>query len=330
VYVLLGAPRFQHHVLDSIRQSRLLNPRLRIVLVADAALYEQRPEWPALLRGPGMRVRLVNASGLESDLGAAFRARYTQLWQELLTFRRVNEGMLPSVWDERGVALQNDAFTLLTAERLYVVHALMRSFALENVVHVENDQMLFGRGNVARAVAALNACGLRLALPRIGKRLSPAVVFARDAEALQDMLDFLLASISRGMDHAIKVVGSPWVTDMTLTAAYFALKRANTTTLPNHGDGSCLSRETAGMIFDAAPLGHWCCGSFEYPDEWNVLQDGESETHYWKTCVRRLPACAMRSRANALSSCASSLSSLIAQADRMAQPAPRRPGRGRR
>ena len=196
--------------------------------------------------------------------------------------------------------------------------------ALENVVHVENDQMLFGRDNVARAVAALNACGQRLALPRIGARLSPAVVFARDADALQDMLDFLLSSVSRGMDHAIKVAGSPWVTDMTLTAAYFALKRANTSTLPNHDDGSCVARETAGMIFDAAPLGHWCCGSFEYPDEWNVLQDGESETHYWRMCVRRANtrrACD-RSRAYALSSRAFSLSPPIAQADRVAQPAP--------
>ena len=59
----------------------------------------------------------------------------------------------------------------------------------------------------------------------------------------------------------------------------------NTTTLPNHADGSCLARETSGMIFDAAALGHWCCGSFEQPDAWNVIEDGESETWFWKTWV---------------------------------------------
>ena len=201
VYVLLGAPRFQHHVLESLRQSRLLNPRLRIVLVADEAmLYAQRPTWPALLRGPGLRVQLVNASGalLETDLVASFRARYTQLWQELLTFK-LREGMLPSVQDERGEAMQNTDFTRVTAERLFVLHSLMQAYGLRNVVHVENDQMLYGRGGVALAVAAIGGtCGLRLAMTRIGKRLSPAVLFARDADALRDMLDFVMDAISHG------------------------------------------------------------------------------------------------------------------------------------
>jgi hypothetical protein len=175
VYVLLGAPRFQHHVLDSIRQSRLLNPRLRIVLVADAALYEQRPEWPALLRGPGMRVRLVNASGLESDFAASFRARYESTWRELLTFK-VREGMLPSVQDERGIAMQNDDFTRFTAERLFVLHALMRTFALENVMHIENDQMMYG--SIQAVKDAADACGVRLAMTRVGTRLAPATASA--------------------------------------------------------------------------------------------------------------------------------------------------------
>jgi len=284
VYVLLGAPRFQHHVLDSLRQARLLNPRLRIVLVADEALLRaQRPAWPALLRGPGMRVRLVNASGalLESDLVVSFRARFAQLWQELLT-RKLREGMLPSVPDERGDAAQNDAFTRFTAERLFVLHSLMRAFGLRNVVHVENDQMLYGRGGVARAAAAVGeACGLRLAMTRIGRRLSPAVLFARDAEALRDMLDFMLEAVSHGYEHAVKVADSSWVTDMTLTAAYFNEKRPLTATLPNRDDGSCVARATGGTTFDAAPLGHWCCGDFETPDVWREIRDGESEAQYW-------------------------------------------------
>lgn len=77
------------------------------------------------------------------------------------------------------------------------------------------------------------------------------------------------------------MAGDKWVTDMTLTAAYFNEKRPQTATLPNRDDGSCVARAMNGMTFDAASLGHWCCGDFESPDVWQVIQDGESDAQYW-------------------------------------------------
>jgi hypothetical protein len=72
---------------------------------------------------------------------------------------------------------------------------------------------------------------------------------------------------------------------MSLTASYYDLHRAagsrNVTTLPQQWDGSCLFRETGGLVFDALPLGTWCCGSFTHPRNHLKEKMGESATPYW-------------------------------------------------
>jgi hypothetical protein len=264
--------------MHSLRQTRLLNPRARLVLVASRELYELRPQWLPELRGAPLYVNLVNVSLLDSDAIAAVRLRYRALWGELTRSGKTGF-MLPTVNDEKGVGMMNFDFTQFTMERLFALHQLMRVYALENVVHFENDQMVYG--DAAALARGLGACGVRLAMTKIGERMAPAVVFARDEAALRDMLDFILESMSRGMEHAIRVAGSNWVTDMSLTAAYFREKRAGTATLPNSADGTCAFEKAGGAVFDAAPLGHWCCGTFERPDLFFEQKDAESEVAYW-------------------------------------------------
>jgi hypothetical protein len=278
VYVMLGEPQFQHYILYSIRQTRLMNPKTRIALVVSEALYTDRPEWiPELIEAP-LLVNLVNYSMLLTNYVLDFQEHFIDLWDGL----KHGGFMVPTVTDEKGNANANYLFTQLTTERLFALQSLMHVYKLENVIHLENDQMIYT--SVDKVIKASKICNVHLAMSKIGERLAPAVVYIKDSAALLDMLDFMLEAISKGRDHAIKVAGSRWVTDMTLTAAYFSQKRKGTTTLPNHADDSCIYKAIpGGLIIDGAPLGHWCCGAFGNGQENKFFQikDEESEVAYW-------------------------------------------------
>jgi len=278
VYVMLGEPQFQHYILYSIRQARLMNPTCRIALVVSEALYTDRPEWIPELIGAPLLVNLVNYSMLISNYVMDFQEHFVDLWDGL----KHGGFMVPTVTDEKGVGNANYQFTQLTTERLFALQSLMNVYKLENVVHLENDQMIYT--SVAELVKASQKCDVQLAMSKIGERLAPAVVYVKNSDAILDMLDFMLEAVSNGRDHAIKIAGSRWVTDMTLTAAYFAQKKKGTTTLPNHADDSCIYKAIpGGLIVDGAPLGHWCCGAFGNGQENKFFQikDEESEVAYW-------------------------------------------------
>lgn len=308
VYVLLGDPHFQHYALHSMRQARLLNPTLRIVMVVSEDVYTKRPEWVPQLHAIG--VNMVNYTMLMSDFVWSFQRAYSGLWGQL----RSQVGfMLPTVNDQ-----MNFAFTQLTMERLYALHQVMHVYGLKDVIHVENDQMLYT--DVGSIVDAARNCGVRLAMTKIGKRMAPAVVYAADSHSLRDMLEFIYDAIAHGADHAKAVAGTGWVTDMSLTAAYFEKHRKaaetdgasgsssssssppsgasneqqrpslssssiisfpNRPEPPSRSEGSCVYKESGGVIFDAASLGHWCCGTFERPKDYYVHRDAESEVPYW-------------------------------------------------
>jgi hypothetical protein len=178
-------------------------------------------------------------------------------------------------------------FTRTTMLRLVAFYRLVESRALERVVHVENDQMVYGS---ARELAdAADACGLRLGMTRVSaSRFAPAVVYARDAAALRDMVDFILAAITGGGD-TVNRVGKGYPTDMSITASFFeakaALGGANATAfaaLPDdNDDGSCVARATRA-VYDGAGLGSWCCGDFYSPSKHFVVKVPESAVKYWE------------------------------------------------
>ena len=278
VYVMLGEPQFQHYLLYSIRQTRLMNPTSRIALVVGEALYTDRPEWIPELIGAPLLVNLVNYSTLITNYVLDFQEHFVDLWDGL----KHGGFMVPTVTDEKGVGNANYLFTQLTTERLFALQSLMHVYRLENVIHLENDQMVYA--SAAELVKASRKCDVNLAMSKIGERLAPAVVYVKDSLAILDMLDFMLEAVSNGRDHAIKIARSRWVTDMTLTAAYFDQKRKGTATLPNHADDSCIYKNIpGGLIVDGAPLGHWCCGAFGNGQENKFFQikDEESEVAYW-------------------------------------------------
>ena len=222
---------------------------------------------------------IVNRTVLDDPFVYEFSRNYERLWDEL--GRKLGSMMQPTVNGK-----SNMDFTMVTMTRLVYVHQLMREFGIERVVHIENDQMIYG--TIAHVKDTADACGVRLAMTRVGTRLAPATVYARDAAALKDMLDFILDAISQGVEHAIEVARTKWVTDMSLPAVYFENKAeagdATATTFPTQLDGSCISKR-GGWIFDGLPLGTWCCGSFEWPRKHLTLRMEESSTKYWDGVV---------------------------------------------
>ena len=217
----------------------------------------------------------MNHSSLYDPFVYEFSRNYERLWDEL--GRKLGSMMQPTMNGK-----SNMDFTMVTMTRLVYVHQLMAVWGVERVVHIENDQMIYGSIQDVKAAAA--ACGVRLAMTKVGVRLAPATVYARDAAALKDMLDWILGAINKGMEHAILVAQTKWVTDMSLPAVYFANKQtdgdATVVTFPTELDGSCLA-DAGGTIYDGLPLGTWCCGSFEWPRKHLSIKMQESATAYW-------------------------------------------------
>jgi hypothetical protein len=178
----------------------------------------------------------------------------------------------------------NMAFTQMTMLRLAALERLVEKRGLARVVHIENDQMVYG---AADALAdAADACGAVLAMSRVGARMAPAVVYAASAPPLKRMLDFIGAAVAAGPDVAVSVARSTYATDMSLCAAFFDAEReaGNGTlfaSLPGSGDGSCIAARS-GLLFDAAGLGTWVAGDFYSPKKFAEVRLGESAVKYWE------------------------------------------------
>lgn len=280
VWVLLGDPHFQPYLLTAIEQARFFNPHLNFYAIIDPAFLEppncgRACSWPSEL--DALRVTRVSPAELDDEWSRTFARTFVHLWEVEL---RGRAGRMEPTFRFRS----NLNFTLFTTQRLITVHRFMRKYGIERVVHLENDQMIYADVQKTVANAAI-ACGARLAMTKVGRRFAPAVMYARDAEALTPMLEFMWDTISKGADHAVTVTRENWVSDMALTASYFRERAAagdsTAMVFPLRADGSCLNT-MSGYIFDGAGLGIWCCGGFEQPRRhfWHKLE--ESEVPYWE------------------------------------------------
>lgn len=235
------------------------------------------PYHPSLAPLPPLpQVIRVNYTVLEDPFTHDFSKNYQRLWDEL--GRLLGAMMQPTINGK-----SNLDFTSHTMVRVVAVHQLMAQLDLQRVVHIENDQMIYG--SIQEVRGAADTCGVKLALTKLGARLSFATIYIRDAPSLKAMLDFILDAISHGTEHAIKVAESRWVTDMSLPAAYLATRATalddTVTTFPPEQDGTCLA-EQSKFIFDALPLGTWCCGDFNHPRAHLTHKMEESYVKYWE------------------------------------------------
>ena len=274
VYVCLGDTHFQSYLLESIWQARIFNPASRVLLVADEAWLGPAHPWvPALEEA---RVERIPYARLADNATAAFGEAYERLWDEL--GRRV--GAMQPTLNHR----TNMAFTQMTMLRLAALRRLVDTEGLTRVVHVENDQMLYG--SIDALADAADACGAALAMTRVGARMAPAVLYAASAPPLGAMLDFIEWAVRAGPDTAANIARSTYATDMSLSAAFFDYQReqGNGTlyaSLPGMGDGECIAAHS-GMLYDAAGLGTWVAGDFYQPKSFFSVRLGESAVRYWE------------------------------------------------
>jgi len=166
-----------------------------------------------------------------------------------------------------------DGFWTYTSERFFVVEAAMFKLSLANVIHLENDVLLY--------------CSLDELLPRLARlydsvaatfdndtRCVPGMIYLPTVRAAALVTDFLLAALRQVAAGA----PVPGLNDMMLLGALRAHGRAAIDHLPivppdypavlrsaiGHtvADASCYSRhfDTLRMIFDAAALGQFLGG----------------------------------------------------------------------
>ena len=134
---------------------------------------------------------LVNYTVLTAPFVHDFSRAYERLWDEL--GRALGSMMQPTINGK-----SNMDFTMVTMVRLVAVHQLMHYLGVERVVHVENDQMTYGP--ITAVQRGAEACGVTLAMSKVGVRLAPATVWARDSRALKAMLDFILDAMQKARD----------------------------------------------------------------------------------------------------------------------------------
>ena len=275
VWILLGELQFQPYVLESIAQARLFNTEAPFFLVVDKAL-ASAAGWDERLNA--LAVECVDPSEIEDDFGREFSAAFLQLWE--VHFAWQGFPMLP-VYENKG----NFMFMQYSTTRLITLLQLISARSLRRVVHVENDQMLYG--SIQTLSQAADACGIRLAMPRLDdKQLAASVLYVQDAEDLKEMLEFFLASINQGPEHAMNVTKTFHVVDMTMCAAYFADAQerfciaGSVQTLPTTITGTCLGEQFA-FVFDAASLSQWCCGI--HTDPWSrfTFKNSWNKVRYW-------------------------------------------------
>jgi hypothetical protein len=251
---------FQAYMLESMRQARMFNPGLPFFLLTDDAglLFRERPAWQSLLAEPHFSVQVVDVALLRDWQLQHLEQRMRDIWGPLAA--ELSNMMLPS----QGGGL-NWVFSTVTLTRFVYLHHWMRASGRARVLHVENDQMLYG--SALEVAGAAEACGLDFVLGRVAAgRYAASVLYVSSAEAgLAPFLAFLWASLSSGWQHAAAVCGSLWVTDMSLTAAFVdaaaAAGLSNVTVFPSSSEpgSSCLSRALP-VVVDGAALGSWCCG----------------------------------------------------------------------
>jgi hypothetical protein len=274
VWVMLGDTHFQAYLLESIWQARIFNPRSRFILVVDHEWLPGNHSWVPALDLAG--VERVYYGAIADASTRAFGVAYERLWDEL--GRRV--GAMQPTLNHR----TNMAFTQFTMLRLAALERLVAVLGLTRVVHIENDQMVYG--SVDALADAADSCGAALAMTRVGARMAPAVVYAASAPPLRAMLDFIMRVVEAGPDTAVNVARSTYATDMSLCAAFFDAQReaGNGTlfaSLPGSGDGSCIAQRS-GLLYDAAGLGTWVAGDFYSPKRFGEVRLGESAVKYWE------------------------------------------------
>jgi hypothetical protein len=282
----ISSVNYQYYLLESLRQARIFNPGIEFFVLTDDpdTLDLERASWSILFASPHINATLIDVRLLRDWELIHIESRFRDVWGPLAHL--LGNFMMPSL--SGGT---NWAFTVITLTRLIYVHHWGRRYRNDGgiIIHVENDQMIYGHVNELAASAM--TCHVDFILGRVAKqRTAAAVLYLSSYTALRPLLDFLWNTLSHGAGHAESVTGTQWVTDMSLTSAYIdaaGLNNNNVTLWPLStvpSASSCLSNHLP-VVIDAAALGTWCCGDMGRGKELFKIKSEFSDFPLWESLL---------------------------------------------
>ena len=249
VFTCLGDLKFQPYIWLALEQARTFNPTIPVLLILERQQYATNER--ARMEMARLRVQPAFTDSLSTPALEEFRkVFFTQ------------GAMAPD---------GNSEFTRVTSERLAYIQALMTQRSMRNVLHLENDNMLYVDVRKEVLPVISRSCPMSLGVPFANKEHAiVSFVYIEDAAGITHLISFMNEAYAAGQEALVKHVGSEWVNDMTLTAQYFKEKaeRTRAQALPaklyTGNDTNCLATHT-NLIFDAVAIGQWFGGSFQHP-----------------------------------------------------------------
>ena len=270
VWIVLGEWTHARHVVKSIDQARKWNVDTPFyVLLPDELFHEATIELAAF------NVQLV-------DINA---------FKEELLLRSFEESFFIS--GQMGGGKNHADFNVLTSARLFFLHAWMRATDQQDVIHLENDNLIYFDAD--DWVRNISSCDARVALTcrqmtEEHRFLVAGIVYIREPLSLTSVLTSIIEILRQGQDEVLRTLGTEWVNDMSLMGyLYWNTTRrvgkrrvsapSSLTILPEGGDRGLGLADPPGyndpvrecvwaksnMIFDNAALGIWFFGDFHDP-----------------------------------------------------------------
>lgn len=227
------------HIYDQIRQTRIFNPSEQIYLILN--------------------------KGAEACYSILRDLDVVVVWREsIIPCRNHRSFMIKNKFNKKSL----NGFWLYTSERFYAIESFLQAMRLENIIHMENDVMLYE--SVTKLLPSLEA-----SCPRIGitmdsdTRCVPGFVFIKDPEALSNMNDFIIKRALRSTKNDMRALavfmnlGS--VGDCSALPVIPPEYRKNYSLV--NSEGSIGGRswydesfDSFGGVFDAAALGQFLGG----------------------------------------------------------------------
>ena len=292
IYTMLGESfEYQPYIWMSLRQARLFNPDVSIYLISSATTFDNA-ETRSML--DVLTIVAVDYSTLTHPLLDRFRAAFF-----------VQGSMSPD---------GNENFNQYTSERIFAVFALMHKLDLQNVIHLENDNLIYSP--IGDLIHAMKLCDVRFAVPfpTVGQAVVGSAYF-KDAESVMPFVRFATEVFEMGQTKAVEFMGTEWINDMSVLGRFYKENSLSflVSELPSklyanrqkfemvEGDEnvflspltfreahphSCIAEALPNTIFDSCVLGQFFGGTYGNPSvphwEDNRQLDPRHMKLWWK------------------------------------------------
>lgn len=178
VYVHIGQA-FPEYLLDSIYQTLLVCRSSPIYVLVDTSIVTDLSERVRSLATPSAFVHVV---GTRCQSARAFANCIKQKFPSIAQFR--------------------DEFWIATTARFFVINEFMRTHCVQNVVHIESDNMLYTDVNSLE----FNETKLNV-VKDSPARVVPSIMYIPNADCISGLCDFIMDRAG-SLDHFVNDMGS--------------------------------------------------------------------------------------------------------------------------